>query len=153
MYTSLAASFRPFKWHGCCCTPTTFRRLGRLLRQGEAVASAFWVNFRNQGLGGDFAYVILVAERLLGVDRPGAALDLIALYSRPEGEKLDSERAEVVVRGLEAILQHGDAASEVRALSQYELMRLFTALEGSDLPRERVAALEWAYLPAFGIDA
>lgn len=32
-------------------------------------------------------------------------------------------------------------------------MRVFTALDGSDLPRERVAALEWAYLPAFGIDA
>lgn len=38
--------------------------------QGEAVASAFWMNFRNQGLGGDFAYVNFVAERLLGVDRP-----------------------------------------------------------------------------------
>jgi hypothetical protein len=122
--------------------------------QGDAVARAFWMNFRNQGLGGDFEYVNLVAERLLGVDRPAAALDLIALYSRLEqDEKLDSERAELVVRGLEAILEHGDAASEVRALSRYELMGLVRALERSDLPRERVAALEWAYLPAFGIDS
>jgi len=121
--------------------------------QGDAVVRAFWMDFRNHGLGFDFEYVNLVAERLLGVDRPGAALDLIALYSRLESEKLDSERAELVVRGLEAILEHSDAATEVRALSQYELVHLFTALERSDLPRERIAALEWAYLPAFGIDA
>lgn len=122
--------------------------------QGDAVENAFWSNFRSHGLGGDFAYVNLAAERLLGVDRPGVALDLIALYSRTEeDQKLEPERATLVVRGLEAILKHSEAAAEVRAFSHYELMGLFEALEGSDLPRERVATLEWAYLPAFGFDS
>jgi hypothetical protein len=121
--------------------------------QGDEVARAFWTYFRNHGLG-DFEYVDLAAERLLGVDRPGAALDLVGLHSRREqGQAMESARAGLVVRGLEALLRHEDSAGEMRYLSHYELMGLFAALEASEVPRERVAALEWAYLPAFGIDS
>ena len=118
---------------------------------GEAVAATFWRHFRTFGLGGDFAHVDFVAERLLGADRPGGALDLIALYWRRE-DGADGARAELVARGLEALLERGAADVELKLLSHHDLMELFAYLERSELPRERLARLEWSYLPAFGID-
>lgn len=114
------------------------------------VARAFWRNFRTQGLGGDFEHVDFVAERLLAAARPGPALDLVALYGRRE--RLSSERADLVARGLEALLEADDRDIELRRLAHYELAELFAALEASELPRDRLGRLEWAYLPAFGID-
>jgi hypothetical protein len=118
---------------------------------GNEVADSFWREFRTHGLG-DFQYVGLAATRLMAVGRPGAALDLIALYSRrPDG--IADELVEFVADALGALLAHPNQAAEMRSLSRYELIQLFAALNASALPRERLAQLEWAYLPLFGIDA
>jgi hypothetical protein len=114
------------------------------------VATAFWRHFRTHGLGGDFEHVDLVGERLLAAGRPGGALDLIALYGLEGG--LSTERADLVARGLETLLEVDDREAEVARLRHYELMKLFKALEMSDLLRDRLGRLEWVYLPAFGID-
>jgi hypothetical protein len=53
-----------------------------------------------------------------------------------------------VADGLEALLTPG-GADEVRHLSQYGLRTLFNYLERFELDPERLARLEWAYLPAF----
>jgi hypothetical protein len=116
----------------------------------QDVTNAFWRNFRTYGLGGDFEHVDFVAARLLAAGRPASALDLITLYLRREA--LSNERADLVARGLEVLLEAANRDAEVRRLAHYELMALFTALEASDLPRDRLGRLEWAYLPAFGID-
>ena len=65
------------------------------------------------------------------------------------GERLSDERAELVASGLEALLKADD---QLRLLSHHELMELFKVLEASDIPRDRLARLEWAYLPAFGFE-
>jgi hypothetical protein len=118
---------------------------------GAPVADAFWRNFRTFGLG-DFAHVDFATERLLSADRPGAALDLVALYTRQE-DTMSEARAELVAEGLEALLRREAGDDEGRLLSHYDLITLFAAMEGSELPRERLAQLEWSYLRAFGIDA
>lgn len=118
---------------------------------GEDVASAYWKNFRITGLGADFQHVDHVAGRLLEVDRPGAALDLVRLYSR-EDEETTRERAELIVRGLEALLDRDRGDVEISYLAHDDVIALFECLERSEVPRQRLAQLEWAYLPAFGID-
>src|SRR5262249_51155691 len=114
---------------------------------GAEAAELFWRRFRTNGLGADFPHVELVAQKLLDVNRPDAALDLLALYSRKE---VEPERAELMATGVERLLAARDANTDVNALRQYGLMEVFSYLQRSSLPRERVAQLEWAYLPAFG---
>jgi hypothetical protein len=118
---------------------------------GETVATIFWQHFRAFGLGGDFAYVDLVAERLLDVRRPGGALDLIVLYLH-NGDGATGSQAELIARGLATLLERAAEDPEMKLLSHYDLMKLFSALEHSELPQDRLAQLEWTYLPAFGID-
>lgn len=119
---------------------------------GESVVAVFWRNFRFIGLGAAFAHVDLAAEQLLSVDRPGDALNLIALYTRAE-DIISPTRAELVARGLDALLEGGHGDTQVAHPSHYDIVQLFSALERSALPRDRLARLEWAYLPAFGIDS
>ena len=52
--------------------------------------------------------------------------------------------------GLERLLAAREGNTDINALRQYGLMEVFSYLQRSSLPRERVAQLEWAYLPAFG---
>ena len=116
---------------------------------GPAVARILWRNFRTYGLGADFAHVDLAAERLLEADRPGAALALIGLYTRREGG-MSGPRAEFVAGALEALLEREPADSEIKLLSHHDLTDLFQALDRSELARDRLARLEWSYLPVFG---
>ena len=86
-----------------------------------------------------------VVEALYGVERYGAGLDLMNLYLR--GETGD-EWADLIATGLSALLASGDSA-QVRLLSQYGLRNLFSYLERVRIDDDRLAQLEWAYLPAF----
>ena len=113
----------------------------------ETVAQAFWRDFRTHGLGGDFAHVDFVAERLITAGRPGSALDMISLYGHLE--RLSTERAELAASGLEALLETDDRDDQLPHFSHYDFIELFKALETSDIPRDRLARLEWAYLPVF----
>jgi hypothetical protein len=60
----------------------------------------------------------------------------------------DGAWAELVATGLEALLTR-DSSAELQSLSQYGLRNLFSYLERGDFDEERLARLEWAYLPAF----
>jgi hypothetical protein len=123
--------------------------------EGEAVSQVFWTGFRTHGLGGEFSHVDFVASRLIGVGRLASALDFIALYSNlhEQSPALSKERAELTTRALKAMLEADTVANELRTLGQHQLVSLFGALESSDVAEEEVAGLEWAYLPAFGIDS
>jgi hypothetical protein len=119
---------------------------------GDLVAAIYWKEFVPYGLGPDFPHVDFVAERLLSANRPDSALALITIYSR-ERDGLSLARAELIARGLEDLLSRQSEATPSRFPSHFELRELLDALEGSELPRDRVARLEWAYLPALGYDA
>lgn len=114
---------------------------------GEPIATLFWQQFRTHGHGPGFADVDFVAERLLDVNRPGAALDLILIYS-DRRTVMSQARAELVARGLEALLDRSAKDAGVGYLSHATIVELFSALERSELSRERLARLEWAYLPS-----
>lgn len=118
---------------------------------GEEGARCFWTHFLPWGLGQEFGQVDYVAERLLDVGRPNAALELLHLYSRGKQE-ISSLRAELAARGLEQILECGIDASGQRLLARHRLVELFAILERAGLARQRLARLEWAYLPAVGIN-
>jgi hypothetical protein len=109
------------------------------------VSGLFWSEFRVNGLGGGFPHVDTVVAALYGVGRFGAGLDLLNLYLRNDA---GGEWAELVATGLEQLLEHG-AEGEVRQLSQYGFRNLFAYLERVSVDQERLARLEWSYLPAF----
>jgi hypothetical protein len=111
----------------------------------DEVRREFWKEFRPIGLGADFAHVPTVVRELYAVDRYGAGLDLLNLYLRDD---MGSDWAELVVEGLGALLDR-ESGDELRQLSQYGLRNLFSYLERVLLDDERLARLEWAYLPAF----
>lgn len=123
--------------------PTAWERL-----DDDGVAREFWHEFRVHGLGPNFPHVATVVGALYGVDRYGAGLDLMNLYLRDDSE---GEWADLVATGLEALLGR-DSGEELLQLSQYGLRNLFSYLEGVGFDEERLARLEWAYLPAFGYE-
>jgi hypothetical protein len=120
--------------------PAVWERLG-----DPAVANEYWRTFRIHGLGHEFPHVARVVAALFEVDRYGAGLDMLNLYLR---EDTGGEWAELVATGLEALLTP-EGADEVRQLSQYGLRTLLNYLERIEFDRDRLARLEWAYLPAF----
>jgi hypothetical protein len=120
--------------------PAVWDRLG-----DPAVAGGYWREFRINGLGADFPHVATVVAALYEVGRYGAGLDMLNLYLRDDS---GGEWADLVAVGLEALLTP-QGADEVRQLSQYGLRTLFNYLERIGFDRDRLARLEWAYLPAF----
>jgi hypothetical protein len=123
--------------------------------QGEKVAIRFWQLFSPLGLGPDFPHVQLVAERLLRVGRPAAALRELSLYVQGRSTQEQSSWALVAADALEALLAANSDDAELRGLAQHDFEALLALLDRhSDLVgHERVAALEWAYLPALGFRA
>jgi hypothetical protein len=122
-------------------------------QQGNEVANAFWSHFQASGLGKDFAHVAYAAERLLSVGRAVGALDLIGIYLERD-QANDGRLAEVVVNALEALVMADPADPESRRLSQYDFEQLFLFLQRhrDELGWERIARLEWAYLPVLGFE-
>lgn len=125
--------------------PATWRRAEDA---GGDVALAFWAEFPVGGHGADFAEVDEVAEKMLAAGAVVRALDLLNLYHRGEPTLA---RAELVARGLELMLENPDRVA-LEHLSQYGLRNLFEYMERAGLDEERLARLEWSYLPVFGYD-
>lgn len=118
---------------------------------GDEVATAFWHEFRQYGLGSDFEHVQHAAQRLMAVGRHAAALDLINIYSR-KGQENRSECALLAAHGLEILLQAQPDENEMLVLANHGFESLLGLLEAERdvVGVERVANLEWAYLPALG---
>jgi hypothetical protein len=118
---------------------------------GQDVAREFWKQFGPYGLG-NFQQAADAAERLIGVERNAAALSLIELYVKRNGS--DTVRLlDLAATALRTLLTRKD--SEFGNLSQYDFQQLFELFyEHRDaLGWERIAHLEWAYLPALGYNA
>ena len=120
---------------------------------GEETAGAFWQEFRQYGLGQDFQHLQVAARRLMDVGRHAAALDLIRICSRREERNRDAQ-ALLVADGLESLLQGQPDERELRALGNHGFDSLFALLESQReaVGIERVAKLEWTYLPALGFE-
>jgi len=128
--------------------PKAWQRADEL---GDEVPRQFWKRFRIYNLG-QFPDVGYTAHRLMEVSRNAAALALIELYVRRE--EVDIEHLlTLAASALESLLQTDD--EEIWALRQYDFEQIFNLFYEHEvaLGWERVARLEWAYLPALGYDA
>jgi hypothetical protein len=121
--------------------------------QGSEYQQAFWQEFSPLGLGTDYPYLKLTAEKLIAAGRPAAALQLMEMYLRKDLEEPD-QLARVMADALDALLERQDEDPELQGLSQYDFQRAFGYLEQHQetLGKDRVARLEWAYLPALGYE-
>lgn len=123
----------------------------RAERFGEDTDFCYWQEFNYIGLGRDFDMVDEVARKLIDVDRPAAAVDLLALYERRRTG--DASHAVLVADALEALLASPDD-DEIRLLSPHGFSVLFGVLaeHRHTVGRERVIRIEWALAPALGYD-
>lgn len=113
-----------------------------------AVSDAYWSEFSPYGRGSDFEFVNEAARHLLDNGRPRAALALLDLYGR--GEHVDPA---LVVDGLETLIDLPvDHPDQIR-LDGYHIEQLLETARNSDVPKERLARLEWALRPALGYGA
>lgn len=121
--------------------------------QGSETEQAFWQEFSPLGLGSDYPFLKLTAEKLIAAGRPAAALQLLEIYLRKDVEEPD-ELAKLMAEALDALLGMQDADPELKGLSQYDFQRAFGHLEQHKeaVGADRVARLEWAYLPALGYE-
>ncbi|HVR10646.1 MAG TPA: hypothetical protein VMW75_21550 [Thermoanaerobaculia bacterium] len=117
---------------------------------GAEVAGVFWRHFPIFGLGSKFAHLDVAVPRLLSAGRPGPALHLLTRCLRNLSGPCWAEQ---MAMALEALLGREAIALEARAVSHYEIVQLFDYLERSTLPRDRLAKLEWSYLPELGHDS
>lgn len=111
---------------------------------GTNVESQYWELFRPYGLGPDFEFVDLAAERLVGAQQTRTAVELFALY----GIKSEAT-ALLAAQAMEAPHSVGSDQFVVHSLG-----RLLQGLNRyrDVVGRQRLAALEWFYLPAFHED-
>lgn len=110
---------------------------------GAQVDRAYWDEFVIYGRG-KFELVDETSRQLLDHARPAAALDLMQLYLHGERKRPDPE---YVIEGLEQLgVREGDS----QRLSGYEIETLIQYLRDSDVDEDRVAMLEWKFLPALG---
>lgn len=118
---------------------------------GPNVEHEFWSAFRYVGLGRDFPHVVLVARKLVDAGRLAAALRFLSLYGRHQGVD-EAVVAEILADALEQMLRVNDA--EAVHLREHDFEQVFAILErqAAAVGVERVATLQWAYLPALGYD-
>jgi hypothetical protein len=119
--------------------------------RGKAVADEYWRLFGYFGLGGDFTEVETVATRLMRVGRFAATLHFLDIYGRrnpPDEERI----ARLAADAFDGLLHVEDA--ELHQLRQHDFLELFGLLERHALAlgEERVASLEWSFLPALRFD-
>ena len=128
-----------------------FPRAWEVADLDDAIANSFWEHFSPYGLGPSFPHVQLAAERLLEAGRPAAALRLLVLYIR---RGVDPAYAELASTTLEKLLASELEDPELRGLSQHDFEAAFEVIEPhvDAVGWERLARLQWAYLPALGFD-
>jgi hypothetical protein len=130
-----------------------FPKAWEVAAENMDVAQVFWKNFSPFGLGPDFAHVAFVAQQLMSFGRNATALDILNIYQTGRRSPLP-ECAELVAQGLENLLKMEDEP-EILRLQSYDFVSLFEYLsqDAEALTSERLANLQWAYLPVLGHEA
>lgn len=121
---------------------------------GRDVEQAFWKHFQPTSLIDDFANVSYVVESLLAHGRHAVVLDFLTLHLRKADEN-PIEFTELVIRALEALLGAQQQDSDLSRITLHGLVELFAHLDQykDKVGVERVARLEWAFLPVLDLNA
>jgi len=127
--------------------PKAWQRADEL---GVDVARQFWSLFRRWGLG-DFQHTSDAAQRLMKAGRNVAALDLIQLYMNREDADVES----LLKLGCSALEAIKDDDHDLDLLRLFTFEQFFSSLYEHEaaVGWERIARLEWMFLPALGYDA
>lgn len=130
--------------------PRSWQRADEL---GDEIAQQYWRMFVPFGLGGDYDHVDETGRRLIGVGRSSTAIHLLVLYASRSNDA-DPALASLAADALDALLEAGESDPEIRGLRHYDLESVFGFLEKHrDLVgADRVARLEWGFLPALGLE-
>ena len=128
-----------------------FPRAWEVADLDDAIADCFWKHFSPYGLGPDFPHVRLAAGKLLEAARPAAALRLLVLYA---GQGVEQAQAELTAITLEKLLASELEDAELRGFSRHDFEAAFEVIEphADTVGWERIARLQWAFLPALGFD-
>lgn len=114
--------------------------------RGTDVAELYWRQTSLQVVPKG-RHVIRAATELLEVGRPHRALDLLALL---RDELVPTDR-DLIYRTLEEAATTPHDSSKEPAIQSYDVARLLEVIEDdADADVERVARIEWMYLPLFG---
>jgi hypothetical protein len=123
----------------------------RAAELGAAIEEHYWQEFSPYGLGPNYQFVNESAEQLLRHNRPLTALQLLEVYVHvgPENGVLPSPA--LIAEGLEQLVKLPSSHQEqARQLSAYDIDRMLAYLADSDIGEDRVATLEWQFLPVRG---
>jgi hypothetical protein len=124
----------------------------RATELGAEVERHYWNEFSPYGRGGDFRLVNEVAQQLLQHNRPLTAIAALELYLEP-AEGVEKPSAELIATGLEELVRLPKGHKEqLSPPSSYDIQRLLDYLRSCGLDEDRLATLEWQFLPARGFN-
>lgn len=112
---------------------------------GQKSSESFWARFPTFGHGPKFDHLETAIERLFGVGRYADAIDMLTLYRRRTS---DTDYVFLVANTLEKLQKVTELKVESRKIDAHDISELLKIIGDSDLDRERVAKLEWAFLGA-----
>lgn len=117
---------------------------------GAEVDTEYWREFVASGRGRDFPLINETAARLISHDRPGTAVDALAMY-------VDQDKPivapDIIVSAFDALIGRRSDDPEFQYVQSYDVERLLAYLRASSLDEDRLATLEWRLLPALGVAA
>ncbi|WP_101254325.1 hypothetical protein [Streptomyces barkulensis] len=108
----------------------------------EAVRSAYWSEFSPYGRGSDFPHINEAVQNLLKHGRSAIAVDALSMYATRSGDDVDEN---LVIQALQEFGSHDDP--EARSVSAYDITSLIDYLKKRGVDEEKIALLEWRYLP------
>lgn len=108
----------------------------------EAVRNAYWSEFSPYGRGADFPHINEAVQNLLKHGRSAIAVDALSMYVERSEDDVDED---LVIQALKEFGSHDDP--EARSVSAYAITRLLGYLKERGIDEERIALLEWRYLP------
>lgn len=114
---------------------------------GDGVASAFWEGFSPIGLGPKYPHVEETAQRLLTVNHPDKAIELLRIYAVHQPDA-DPRLAPIALEAMEALLEQPGELP----LRLHHMQSTIDFLERhrGHVDVDRLARLEWRVLPALG---
>ena len=128
--------------------PLTDELRSYLSSESDAVHAEFWSQFRTYGHGSLKGELMeWAAGELIKHGRPYAAIGLLGTYFNPNKTFM---HIEIVIEALETALNTEPNEAIDWSYTSYTVGELLNYLEAAGVSRDKLAWLEWAYLPLLG---
>lgn len=111
---------------------------------GAETYRAYWANAHSHWLPTVGDEALLAAEKLMEAGQPRAAVELLSIVAHGERDRIP---VELLTRALEETIR--SATTPFDSTLAQDIGELLDALDDAGFDPERIALLEWAYLPLF----